>query len=114
MPGWPSPSTRPPASSKWSVPGATRTPARSHPAVLHVGSPVRIAGPVDPTAGSVNEPEAEVVGIMVQRLEGKVAVITGTGGAQGRAAALLFAREGARIVGCDLKAEASEETAELV
>jgi NAD(P)-dependent dehydrogenase (short-subunit alcohol dehydrogenase family) len=49
-----------------------------------------------------------------KRLEGKVAVITGTGGAQGRAAALLFAREGARIVGCDLKEDASHETADLV
>jgi NAD(P)-dependent dehydrogenase (short-subunit alcohol dehydrogenase family) len=36
------------------------------------------------------------------RLEGKVAIITGTAGGQGRAAALLFAREGARVVGCDV------------
>jgi NAD(P)-dependent dehydrogenase (short-subunit alcohol dehydrogenase family) len=36
------------------------------------------------------------------RLAGKVAVITGTAGGQGRAAALLFAREGAQIVGCDV------------
>ncbi len=36
------------------------------------------------------------------RLEGKVAIITGTAGGQGRAAALLFASEGARIVGCDV------------
>jgi NAD(P)-dependent dehydrogenase (short-subunit alcohol dehydrogenase family)/dienelactone hydrolase len=44
------------------------------------------------------------------RLSGKVALITGTAGGQGRAAALLFAREGARVVGCDLKAAGAEET----
>jgi len=44
------------------------------------------------------------------RLTGKVALITGTAGGQGRAAALLFAHEGARIVGCDLKVAGAEET----
>lgn len=48
------------------------------------------------------------------RLAGKVALITGTGGGQGRAAALLFAAEGATVVGCDLKADGAAETAELV
>ena len=42
------------------------------------------------------------------RLDGKVAVITGTGGGQGRAAALLFSAEGATVVGCDLKADGAE------
>ncbi len=51
---------------------------------------------------------------MPGRLEGKVAVITGTGGGQGRAAALLFAQEGAVVVGCDVKTEGAEETVELV
>ena len=36
------------------------------------------------------------------RLSGKVCVITGTGGAMGRASALTFAREGASVVGCDV------------
>ncbi len=36
------------------------------------------------------------------RLAGKVALITGTAGGQGAAAARLFAREGATVVGCDL------------
>jgi NAD(P)-dependent dehydrogenase (short-subunit alcohol dehydrogenase family) len=36
------------------------------------------------------------------RLDGKVAIITGTAGGTGRAAALLFAREGAQVVGCDV------------
>ena len=51
---------------------------------------------------------------MAGRLEGKVALITGTGGGQGRVAALLFAQEGARVVGCDLKVEGAEETVEMV
>ena len=48
------------------------------------------------------------------RLDRKVALITGTGGGQGRAAAQMFAREGARIVGCDLKVEGNQETLQLV
>jgi meso-butanediol dehydrogenase / (S,S)-butanediol dehydrogenase / diacetyl reductase len=48
------------------------------------------------------------------RLDGRVAVITGTGGGQGRAAALLFAREGARVVGCDVKVEGARKTVEQV
>ncbi|WP_432199079.1 SDR family NAD(P)-dependent oxidoreductase [Streptomyces sp. bgisy027] len=47
-------------------------------------------------------------------LEGRVALITGTGGGMGRAAALRFAKEGAVIVGCDLNSEANEETAAAV
>ena len=51
---------------------------------------------------------------MSGRLEGKVALITGTADGQGRAAALAFAAEGAKIVGCDLKADLAEETVEMV
>lgn len=43
-------------------------------------------------------------------LEGKVAVITGAGGALGRAYALELARAGARIVANDYSAEAAEAT----
>lgn len=50
---------------------------------------------------------------MTGRLQGKVALITGIGGGIGRAAALLFAAEGATVVGCDLQAEGSEETVAL-
>ena len=39
---------------------------------------------------------------MAGRLAGKVAIITGTGSGMGRAAALIFAREGAAIIGCDV------------
>jgi len=51
---------------------------------------------------------------MGDRLAGKVALITGTAGGQGRAAALLFAREGAHIVGCDLKEAEALETVAMV
>lgn len=51
---------------------------------------------------------------MTARLAGKVALITGTADGQGREAALAFAREGARIVGCDLKTDLAEETVALV
>jgi NAD(P)-dependent dehydrogenase (short-subunit alcohol dehydrogenase family) len=48
------------------------------------------------------------------RLSGKVCIITGTGGSMGREAALVFAREGASVVGCDLNVDAAEATVEMV
>jgi NAD(P)-dependent dehydrogenase (short-subunit alcohol dehydrogenase family) len=48
------------------------------------------------------------------RLDGKVAVITGSSSGQGAVAAQAFAREGAIIVGCGRSAEKSHATAELV
>jgi len=47
-------------------------------------------------------------------LEGKVIVITGVGSGVGRASALLFAREGARVVGGDLREDWGQETIRLV
>jgi len=52
----------------------------------------------------------EAVGI----LDKKVVLITGTGGGLGRVAVQTFAREGAKIVGCDIKVDANNETVELV
>ena len=51
---------------------------------------------------------------MVGMLDGKSALITGGGGGIGRAAALAFAREGARVAVADLMAEAARETVALV
>lgn len=51
---------------------------------------------------------------MSRRLEGKVALITGTGGGQGRAAAIKFADEGALVVGCDLFEAGNKETVATV
>ncbi len=54
------------------------------------------------------------MGTTKRRLEGKVALISGTGRGMGRSAALEFAGEGAKVVGCDLDRTSAEETAELV
>jgi NAD(P)-dependent dehydrogenase (short-subunit alcohol dehydrogenase family) len=51
---------------------------------------------------------------MAARLEGKVCIVTGTGGSMGRATALAFAREGAAVVGCDVTVEPAEETVAMV
>ncbi len=48
------------------------------------------------------------------RIKNKIAVITGAGSGQGRAAAVLFAKEGASIVACDWKPEAGDETVQQV
>src|SRR6266478_1983870 len=51
---------------------------------------------------------------MAGRLEKKVALITGAGMGMGREAAVLFAREGARVVVGDLNGPAAAETVDLV
>src|ERR1700731_2940392 len=48
------------------------------------------------------------------RLAGKTALITGTAGGQGRAAAVLFAAQGAVVVGCDIDEAGALETVSLV
>ncbi|MGV7123104.1 SDR family NAD(P)-dependent oxidoreductase [Sphingopyxis sp. 550A] len=45
------------------------------------------------------------------RLAGKRVLITGTGGGQGEVAQRLFAREGATVIGCDLKPGTAEANA---
>src|SRR3954451_20491154 len=47
------------------------------------------------------------------RLDGKVALITGAGTGIGRATAIVFAREGARVAIAEIDAAAGEETAHL-
>lgn len=48
------------------------------------------------------------------RLDDKVALITGAGGGIGRASALLFASEGARIVCADIEGDSCEQSAEMI
>jgi NAD(P)-dependent dehydrogenase (short-subunit alcohol dehydrogenase family) len=47
---------------------------------------------------------------VANRLKDKVCIITGTGDGMGRAAALLFCAEGAKVVGCDVNAQKAELT----
>ena len=48
------------------------------------------------------------------RLDGKVALISGTGRGIGRASALVFAALGAKVVGCDLDPESAATTVDAV
>lgn len=48
------------------------------------------------------------------RLDGKVAFITGAGAGIGRASALLFAKEGAKVAVVEIDQQAGQETTELV
>lgn len=49
-----------------------------------------------------------------KRFDGRVVLLTGSGGGQGRVAALRFARESAVVVGCDVNAEGHEGTRALL
>jgi NAD(P)-dependent dehydrogenase (short-subunit alcohol dehydrogenase family) len=49
----------------------------------------------------------------VARLEGKVAIITGAGSGIGRASALLFAKEGARVVCADVSGKQEDTAADI-
>jgi len=46
-----------------------------------------------------------------QRLKGKVALVTGAGSGIGKCSSLLFARQGAKVFGCDLNLESAQATA---
>jgi NAD(P)-dependent dehydrogenase (short-subunit alcohol dehydrogenase family) len=51
---------------------------------------------------------------MARSLEGKIALVTGGGSGIGKATALAFAREGAKVVVDDINAEGGEETVRLI
>jgi NAD(P)-dependent dehydrogenase (short-subunit alcohol dehydrogenase family) len=49
-------------------------------------------------------------GMLSARLAGKIALVTGIGAGIGRGCALMFARHGATVIGCDISARGAEET----
>jgi NAD(P)-dependent dehydrogenase (short-subunit alcohol dehydrogenase family) len=51
--------------------------------------------------------------VLSTRLAGKVAVVTGIGSGIGQGCALMFARHGARVMGCDINRAAAEHTLAL-
>ena len=51
---------------------------------------------------------------MAGRLEGKVTLITGGASGQGRAAAIMFASEGAKVVLSDVNEEGGTQTMHMV
>src|ERR1700704_2317717 len=71
-------------------------------------------------SSSCRNPNSRSAGVVLAQeeamgiLDEKVALITGTGGGLGRVAAQTFAREGAKVVGCDIKVDANNETVELL
>ena len=51
---------------------------------------------------------------MPRLMEGKVGIVTGAGSGIGRASAMLFANEGAKVVVSDILLESGEETVRLI
>ena len=51
---------------------------------------------------------------MAGLVDGKVALVTGAGSGIGRAAALVFAKEGAKVIVSDMMVESGEETVKMI
>src|SRR5262249_47700601 len=70
----------------------------------------RVDRPARSTSCSTTRPSSLSSPSAMDRLAGRVAVVTGAGQGIGRGIALLFAREGARVCVAELKAHRAERT----
>src|SRR5690606_3422668 len=80
-----------------------------HPSILRVPDGMHMTGIVQ---NGVSTTPRRRTGM--GRLAGKRAIVTGAGSGIGRASALRFAQEGARVLAVDRSADAVEETAAMV
>lgn len=70
--------------------------------------------PVEPVSAEEDHFISKGECIMAGRLEGKVGITTGAGSGIGRATALAFAREGAKVVVSDINEASAEETRDQI
>ena len=51
--------------------------------------------------------------LLSERLKGKIAIVTGAGNGIGQGVALMYARHGAKVVGCDIDPKAAQATLDI-
>ncbi|MFJ2577730.1 SDR family oxidoreductase [Kitasatospora aureofaciens] len=97
---------------RW-VPNLTRRTLRAGhwSALLEKGT--QVAGMVREFTARIEAGNAEGITAQPAQGDGRLVVVTGGGSGIGRATALAFAEDGARVVVCDLDLAAAERTAEL-